>query len=110
MKATWAAGIVFLGLAGCGQSSMKTITYEGAVFSGDLSSDSDDRAGFVATGGPASVSLEGARQAAAFQAVQHCIDYLGSSDIAWVNGPDAEDSALVIQDNEVVLSGRCIEP
>ncbi len=97
-------------LAGCGQDEMSTIVFEGAPFRGDLSFDRGDRAAFVATGGPASVSLEGARQAASFQAVQHCIAYLGSSDIAWENGPDAEDAALVIQNDEVILTGRCIEP
>lgn len=110
MKATWATGIVCLALAGCGQDAFRTVTFEGATFSGGLSSERSDRAAFVATGGPASVSLEGARRAAAFQAVRHCIDYLGSSDVAWVNGPDVEDAALVIDNNEVVLTGRCIEP
>lgn len=110
MKATWAIGAVFLALAGCGSADRDTITYEGARFSGDLRSERGDRAAFVATGGPASVSLEGASQAAQFQVVQHCIRYLGSSDVAWTNGPDVEDSALQVENDKVVLSGRCIEP
>ena len=110
MKATWVMGILVLVLAGCGQSRISQITYEGAVFNGDLRSERGDRAAFVATGGPASVSLEGARQAAKFQAVRHCIDYLGSSDVEWINGPDVEDAELVVENNDVVLTGRCSEP
>jgi hypothetical protein len=97
-------------LAGCGSSDHDTITLDGERFTGDLQSDRGNRAAFVATGGPASVSLEGSRQAAQFQAVQHCIGYLGSSDVDWINGPDVEDSALTTRDNAVVLTGRCIEP
>lgn len=110
MKATWALGAVLLVLAACGRGELDTITYEGARFTGDLRTERSDRPGFVATGGPASASLEGARQAAVFQAVQYCIRYLGSSDIAWINGPDVEDAALRIDNNKVVLSGRCVEP
>lgn len=110
MKAAWAAGALVLTLAACGGNDLDVVTYDGARFTGDLRSERSDRAGFVATGGPASTSLEGARQAARFQVVQHCIAYLGSSDVAWINGPDVEDSALTIVDDKVVLTGRCVEP
>lgn len=101
---------MILALAACGRGELDTITYEGARFVGDLRSERGDRAAFVATGGPASVSLEGATRAAYYQAVQHCIDYLGSSDIAWAVGPDTEEAARPVDDNRVVLTGRCIEP
>ncbi len=110
MKAAWVAGICAVLLSACGQSPLDRVTFEGNTFVGDLRFDRSDRAAFVAQGGPASVSLEGARQAAAFQAVRHCIDFLGTSDVAWTNGPNVTDEELIIEDNEVVLSGRCIEP
>ena len=110
MKATWAAGFCVALLAGCGQSELDVITFEGDRFAGNLRSERGDRAAFVATGGPASISLEGAKQAAVYQAVQHCIDYLGTSDFEWTNGPDVDDTALIIVENEVVLTGRCSEP
>lgn len=110
MKAAWAASAIILTLAACGRGERDIVTFEGAQYVGDLRSERSDRAAFVATGGPASMSLEGARQAAQYQAVQHCIGYLGSSDVAWVNGPDVDDTALVVQDDRVVLTGRCIEP
>ena len=110
MKITWAAGILVFALAGCGQSDLDIVVFEGDRFVGDLRSERSDRAAFVATGGPASVSLEGAQQAAQFQAVQHCLAYLGSSDVAWTNGPSEDGSELVVQDDRVVLTGRCSEP
>jgi hypothetical protein len=110
MKATWATGAVLLVLAACGRGELDNVTFEGARFSGDLKSERGDRAAFVATGGPASVSLEGARQAAHYQVVQHCIAYLGSSDVVWIDGPDVADTELVISNDKVVLTGRCIEP
>lgn len=110
MKSGWICASVLCVLAACGQSERDTVTFEGARFVGDLRSERGDRAAFVATGGPASVSLEGAKQAAAYQVVQHCIAYLGSSDAAWTNGHDVPDDQLVVQDDRVLLTGRCVEP
>lgn len=110
MKSGWVCASVLCLLAACGRSELDMVTYDGARFVGDLRSERGDRTAFVATGGPASVSLEGARQAAQFQVVRHCIDFLGSSDVVWTNGPDVEDSALTIVDDKVVLTGRCVEP
>lgn len=110
MKKAWVSSTILVLLAACGSSELDTITFEGARFSGDLRAERGDRAAFVATGGPVSVSLEGARQAAEFQVVQHCISYLGTSDVAWTIGPDTEDAALPTDNNQVVLSGRCVEP
>lgn len=110
MKTGWLCASVLCVLAACGQSELDTVTFEVARFAGDLKSERRDRAGFVAQGGPASVSLEGAKQAAAYQVVQHCIAFLGSSDVAWINGPDVPDDQLLIKNDRVVLTGRCIEP
>ncbi len=110
MKTGWLCASVLCLLAACGQSDLDTVTFEGTRFGGDLRSERGDRAAFVAQGGPASVSLEGSKQAAAYQVVQHCIAYLGSSDVSWTNGPDVPDDQLLIEDDRVILSGRCIEP
>lgn len=110
MKSAWLCASVLCVLAACGENELDIVTFEGARFEGDLRSERSDRAAFVATGGPAAVSVEGAKQAAVYQVVQHCIAYLGSSDVAWVNGPDVADEALVVQEGRVVLTGRCVEP
>jgi hypothetical protein len=110
MKSGWICASVLCLLAACGRGDLDTVTFDGARFGGDLRSERSDRAGFVARGGPASVSLEGAKQAATYQVVQHCIAYLGSSDVTWINSPDVPDDQLVIEDDRVVLTGRCFEP
>ena len=110
MKSGWVFASGLCLLAACGHNERDIVTFEGVRFAGDLRAERGDRAAFVATGGPASVSLEGAKQAAKYQVVQHCIAYLGTSDAAWVNGPDAPDAELVVTDNRVVLTGRCVEP
>ncbi|MCB1335068.1 MAG: hypothetical protein KDK26_15810 [Roseivivax sp.] len=103
------AGLALALLAGCGEDP-NAIRFDGQVFKGKGKGDRSDRAYFVATAGPASVSLEGARQAAVYEAYKYCLEYLGTSDIAWENGPDVEDTALQIEDDKLLLSGRCIEP
>lgn len=108
MKRIIIAATLLLALAGCGGKN-DDITMDGQRFDGRVSTERGDRAAFVATGGPASASLEGAREAARYEAIKHCISYLGTSDIAWVQGPDAEDAALAIDRDRVILSGRCIE-
>ena len=101
---------LLLMVAGCGDRHANRLTIEGQPFSGGAKADRDDRAAFTATGGPVSVSLDGARQAAAFEAVKYCIGYLGSSDIAWSQSPDAPEAELEIENDRVTVSGRCLEP
>lgn len=110
MKIKWAVFASVIVLAACGRNELDQILFEDQVFSGDIDFNKDDRTAFVTRGGPASMSLEGSRQVAVYRAVQHCLEYLGSSDIAWTSGPDVADENLLIQDGEIVLTGRCIEP
>lgn len=107
MKPRWLCVLGLLVCAACGQGQLNSVTFEGTRFSGDLRADRADRATFVARGGPASVSLAGARQAALYQAVQHCIAYIGSSEITWAVGPDAADDQIPIEEDRALLSGRC---
>lgn len=102
-------GLGMLLVLGACSGGVNQLTIDGQSYSGKARADRDDRAQFVAQAGPASASLENARQAAAFEAVQYCIDYLGTSDIAWINPPDAPEEALLIDNNEVVVQGRCVE-
>ena len=57
--------------------------------------------------GPASASLEGAREAGRYEAIRYCIDNFGSSDITWIAGPDAEDGTLTIANDRLQLRGTC---
>lgn len=96
-------------LAGCG-GDRGDIKIDGKSFGGSAKRERGDRAAFVATGGKASDSLEGARQAAVYEGIKYCLKYLGTSDIAWEQGPDVEDEDLVVDRDRVVFRGRCIEP
>ena len=99
------------GLAGCGifGGDDNSYVYQGVTFAGDAKALSGDRASFVSTAGPASASLEGAIGGARFEGTKYCIDYLGTSDIAWTVGPDAPAAQIPVQDDEVRLSGTCLE-
>lgn len=69
-----------------------------------------DLAHFVSTVRPASRSVQGAILAAEYEAIRHCIHFYGTSDIAWEVGPDTPPSAFVIENDQLSLRGRCIDP
>lgn len=103
---------VILGLvvaiAGC-SSSVNRLTLDGQLYRGSAKADRSDRAAFVAQAGPVSASLENARQAADYEAVKYCIDHLGTSDILWDAAPDAPEESLTIDNDKLVVQGRCVE-
>jgi hypothetical protein len=51
--------------------------------------------------------LVGAREAGRYEATKYCINQYGTSDIAWVSGPDVEDGSLTINNDELQLRGAC---
>ncbi len=67
----------------------------------------EDRSKFVATAAPVSVTLEGARQAAAYGGTEYCIKEYGTSLIAWDNAPDAPEEELQFDGNRLVVTGQC---
>lgn len=97
-----------LAVAGC-SSSVNRLTLDGQLYSGSAKADRSDRAAFVAQAGPVSASLDNARQAAAYEAVKYCINYLGTSDIVWDAAPDAPADTLTIDNDKLVVQGRCVE-
>ena len=109
MKKYVIIGTALLALAACGKSA-DGVVVDGESFRGSAKRVKGDRSKFVAVGGPVSKGLEGARLAADFEAVKYCIEYLGSSDVIWTQGPDVDDSELVIEKDRVVLIGQCDEP
>jgi hypothetical protein len=52
-------------------------------------------------------SLEGAREAGEYAAIEHCVGLFGSSDIDWAVGPDTPAEALVVENNSFTLAGTC---
>ena len=53
------------------------------------------------------IGIDGAIQAAEYQAVKHCIHLYGTSDIDWEVGPDTPKDQLSITSDSLTLSGRC---
>ena len=83
--------------------------FDGQFYRGSAKSEAKARQFFVASARPVSKSLDGAVQAAEFEAVSHCIKYFGTSDIAWEVGPDTPRDALPIENDTLRLKGMCEE-
>ncbi|WP_058314400.1 hypothetical protein [Cognatishimia activa] len=66
--------------------------------------DRDDRSLFRVTASPASKTLDGARQAAAYGGTRYCIQEYGTSVIAWTQGPDDDP---IFDGDRIVMEGQC---
>jgi len=66
--------------------------------------DKDDRSRFVVAASPASKSIDGAREAAAYGGTEYCIAQYGTSLIAWAHGPEDEPR---FDGDRLVLEGQC---
>ncbi len=101
-------GLIAL-LAACGAKAKRNqLLYDGHAFRARADAPRDDRRGFSVTVEPATASLIGAREAGRYVAVKYCMKHFGSSDMDWQAGPDLDDAALTIQDNVLILTGRCV--
>lgn len=101
--ALFAAGL----LAACGQGQSR-VSFNGNVYPASVSTIGDDRARFSITVRNAGQGLEGAREAGRYEATVHCIRNFGSSAVRWTRSPDAEPSALVIENGALVFQGECL--
>jgi hypothetical protein len=94
-----------IGLTGCGPGD-EAVLFDGNLYRTRLN-DTDARHKFVVTASPVSASLEGAREAARYEATIYCVNNYGSSKIDWVVGPDDPDEVLPIEDDTLTLEGAC---
>ena len=93
-------------LAGCGDDSAR-VAFDGHVFNTKLRKVDGQRDVFQVTVKDAAKSVEGAREAARYEAVKYCVGTYGNSDIVWTVGPDAPASALRIDGSALTFQGRC---
>ncbi|WP_137699947.1 hypothetical protein [Marimonas lutisalis] len=102
-------GLVAGLLASCGAvdklKPKKGLYFDGQQFRARLEQLGDEHKEFAVSVFNVSKSLEGARQAGAYEATRHCIEYFGNSDIEWDVGP--EDESLTVQDDTITFRGRC---
>lgn len=93
-------------LTGC-SSTEDRIFFDGQFYNAKLRKVERQLDQFIVTVKPVSKSLAGAREAGRYEAVVHCVNSFGSSDIIWSAGPDADESALSIDKDTLTLQGRC---
>lgn len=100
---------LILVLAACsGGRRRDMVAFDGQFFKARASSSRQDRAAFAVTVTPVSASLSGAREAGRYEAVKYCIRTFGSSEMDWELGPDAPEEALVVVEDTLTFSGRCV--
>ena len=99
--------IAVLLLSACQGRRADRVAFDGVFFRGSASKVDGQRQNFEVSVTPVSASLEGAREAGRYEATRYCIRQFGSSDIAWVEGPDAEDGTLRISGDKLLLTGTC---
>jgi hypothetical protein len=104
---TGALLILALLLSACSERRADRVAFDGVYFRSTASKVDKARDQFEITVSPASSSIEGAREAGRYEATRYCIDNFGTSDMAWVNGPDAEDGRLTIANDRLILRGAC---
>ncbi len=94
-------------LAGCSNNDDRFL-FDGQEFRGKATHiDRDNRRSFTASVSPVSASLEGAREAGRYEGIKYCVTEYGTSNIAWVTGPDEEPQTWTIDRDTVTFSGRC---
>lgn len=93
-------------LAGC-TSADDRILFDGQFFNAKLRKVERQLDVFTVSVRPVSRSLVGAREAGKYEAVVHCVNTFGSSDIIWTAGPDVPASQLNIDRDTLILQGRC---
>jgi hypothetical protein len=103
-------GCAALLLAGCDRERPNSYRFEGNYYPAKAKSiDSKDRSGFTANVRGVSQGLEGARQAAAYEATKYCVNTLGTSDVTWTVGPDAPIEAIQSDKDSITVTGTCVE-
>jgi hypothetical protein len=97
-----------LAVSACSRSENR-VAFDGVFFKGKVSAARNDRQNFVSTVRQVSKSLQGARAAAEYEAIRHCLRYYGTSDITWVVGPETPDAQLTLDRDTLSYSGSCSE-
>lgn len=93
-------------LAGC-TSQEDRIAFDGKYFKTKISKVDGQRDVFTLLVKNASQSIDGAREAARYDATVYCVNNYGSSDIVWVIGPDTPADNLRLVDDSLTFSGSC---
>lgn len=99
---------VAVALTACGPDA-DDILFDGQFFRTKIKTERGSRESFVVTAKPVQASLEGAREAARYEATIYCVNRYGRSDIIWAVGPESPDEELPIDGDTLTLTGQCRE-
>ena len=95
-------------VAGCTERSERVL-FDGSYYPARSDGDRSDRRDFTASAKRVDQGLDGAREAALHEARRYCVNYFGSSDIAWSETPDGRSGPAFAQSgNRITVSGRCV--
>ncbi|WP_299148650.1 hypothetical protein [uncultured Tateyamaria sp.] len=106
-RMTGALLIAALALSACAERKADRVAFDGQFFRSNASKVDKQRNQFEISVSPVSASLEGAREAGRYEATRYCIGIFGSSNVDWIEGPDAEDGTLRISGDKLLLRGTC---
>ncbi len=93
-------------VAGC-SNRKERVAFDGKYFKTKISKVDGQRDVFTLVVKNAAQSIDGAREAARYDATVYCVTNYGSSDINWVVGPDTAPEALRLVDNSLTFQGAC---
>lgn len=99
--------IAALLLSACTERKADRIAFDGQFFRTSSKKLDKDRMDFEVTVRGASASIEGAVAAGEYEATRYCIGNFGTSNVAWINGPDGGDGRLSVSNDRLVLTGTC---
>ncbi|SLN49936.1 hypothetical protein ROA7450_02464 [Roseovarius albus] len=84
------------------------VYFNGIYYPSKAKHASDDRQSFVVTVKRATKGIEGAREAGRVEGTKYCLKNFGTSEINWVQGPDAENGTLNLSGSDLKLTGSCV--
>lgn len=97
-------------LGGCERAGVfqrNAPVFDGQRFRTQVKTERKNRQEFSVTVSTVSKSLKGAIAAGEYKAIQHCIQYFGTSDIDWTLGPDTDPATLPVVNDSITFRGAC---
>ncbi len=86
------------------------VAFNGVFYKSKTRSERSNRKDFTSTVRPVTTQgLTGALAAGRYEGIKHCIRYYGTSDIAWVVGPDTPPAQLRVDGDTLTFRGTCVE-
>jgi len=95
-------------LTGCAQREERVL-FNGNYYPGKARAEKEDRRNFTAFVRRAGRGVEGAQQAALYEATRYCLDNFGTSEIEWIGVPAGAEGPVYARSGDTVsVRGRCI--